>query len=206
MARDAWDHNNHYHPVILNAIPAVCRRALDVGCGTGTLTRRLRRSIPQVTGIDTDERSIRLARSYPGAVHIDYVLDDFLSHAFDTASFDMVTAVASLHHMDAASAVLRMSELLRPGGVLAVIGLARGSSVIDLAMTIPAVITNWICALDSKFFAETRPAEDVYKSPTLWPPRETYGAMHRLATRLLPGVRYRRHLLWRYSLIWVKPG
>jgi len=25
------------------------------------------------------------------------------------------------------------------------------------------------------------------------------------AARLLPGVRYRRHLLWRYSLRWQKP-
>lgn len=25
-------------------------------------------------------------------------------------------------------------------------------------------------------------------------------------TRLLPGARYRRHLLWRYSLIWTKPA
>jgi hypothetical protein len=25
------------------------------------------------------------------------------------------------------------------------------------------------------------------------------------ARRLLPGVHYRRHLLWRYSLLWSKP-
>ena len=31
--------------------------------------------------------------------------------------------------------------------------------------------------------------------------------MARVATaaRLLPGARYRRHLLWRYSLLWTKP-
>jgi predicted TPR repeat methyltransferase len=26
------------------------------------------------------------------------------------------------------------------------------------------------------------------------------------AARLLPGARYRRHLLWRYSLLWTKPA
>jgi hypothetical protein len=26
-----------------------------------------------------------------------------------------------------------------------------------------------------------------------------------LDAELLPGVRYRRHLLWRYSLVWTKP-
>lgn len=30
-------------------------------------------------------------------------------------------------------------------------------------------------------------------------------AVRSTAGRLLPGVRYRRHLLWRYSLIWLKP-
>jgi hypothetical protein len=29
--------------------------------------------------------------------------------------------------------------------------------------------------------------------------------MARPAARVLPGVRYRRHLLWRYSLLWQKP-
>jgi hypothetical protein len=29
--------------------------------------------------------------------------------------------------------------------------------------------------------------------------------MHALARQMLPGARYRRHLLWRYSLIWTKP-
>jgi hypothetical protein len=28
-----WNHNLHYHRVILDAVPAGCRRSLDVGCG-----------------------------------------------------------------------------------------------------------------------------------------------------------------------------
>jgi hypothetical protein len=34
----------------------------------------------------------------------------------------------------------------------------------------------------------------------------TYRDVRRLAGRMLPGARYRRHLYWRYSLIWTKPG
>ena len=30
--------------------------------------------------------------------------------------------------------------------------------------------------------------------------------MRRLATELLPGVRWRRHLMWRYSMVWVNDG
>ncbi len=32
-----WNHNVHYQPVILGAVPAGCGRALDVGCGDGLL-------------------------------------------------------------------------------------------------------------------------------------------------------------------------
>ena len=45
-----------------------------------------------------------------------------------------------------------------------------------------------------------------YQPPIVWPPPLTYLAMRRLAEQLLPGVRYRRHLYWRYSLVWAKPA
>ena len=34
-----FDHNDHYHPLLLNLIPADARRAPDVGRGTGTFAR-----------------------------------------------------------------------------------------------------------------------------------------------------------------------
>jgi hypothetical protein len=32
----------------------------------------------------------------------------------------------------------------------------------------------------------------------------TWAEVRATAARLLPGARYRRHLLWRYSLLWTK--
>jgi hypothetical protein len=43
-------------------------------------------------------------------------------------------------------------------------------------------------------------------APRLWPPRDSFGETRRLTRRVLPGVRYRRLLLWRYSLVWTKPA
>ena len=102
--------------MIVDAIPGGCERALDVGCGTGALTRRLKQLVPHVTGIDRDERSIQLARVHPGATGIRYLQADFLTASFEPASLDLVTSIASLHHMDARAALRRMSDLLRPGG------------------------------------------------------------------------------------------
>jgi len=200
---EPWSHNLHYHRVILDAIPPGCERALDVGCGTGALTRRLGRRVPHVTGIDRDERSIQLARAHPGAAGIRYLHADFLTAALEPASADLVTSVASLHHVDARAGLRRMAELLRPGGVLAVVGLARASSLPELATIIPASAGTQFHKAASAI--RRRGAARPYQPPVIWPPPLTYRDMRRLATDTLPGARYRHHLYWRYSLVWTKP-
>ena len=203
---EPWSHNLHYHRMIVDAISGGCGRALDVGCGTGALTRRLKQLVPHVTGIDRDERSIQLARAHPGATGIRYLQADFLTASFEPASLDLVTSIASLHHMDARAALRRMSDLLRPGGVLAVVGLARAGSPADLAPEIPAVIGTQLHQAASAIRRRTAggPAT-AYQPPVIWPPPLTYRDLRRLATDVLPGARYRHHLYWRYSLVWAKP-
>ncbi len=36
-----WSHNSWYHPVLLRQVPEGAQRVLDVGCGAGTLARKL---------------------------------------------------------------------------------------------------------------------------------------------------------------------
>jgi 2-polyprenyl-3-methyl-5-hydroxy-6-metoxy-1,4-benzoquinol methylase len=208
-----FNHNYHYHRVIFDAIPAGCERALDVGCGTGQLTRELRRVIPYVTGVDRDERSIEVARSSALSAkvgEIEYRCGDFLDLTLAPGGFDLVSAVASLHHMNTASALTRMAELLRPGGVLVVIGLARNGLSRDLAVEVPAAVYLRIArrghGRSSVHRSSGEPPGAPYRAPVVWPPAETYQQIRRLAGRLLPGMRYRRHLLWRYSICWVKRG
>src|SRR5215472_11962567 len=204
---EPWSHNLHYHRVILDAVPPGCGWALDVGCGTGALTRRLKRLVPHVTGIDRDERSIQLARAHPGAAGIRYLQADFLTAPLEPASADLVTSIASLHHMDARAALGRMAELLRPGGVLAVVGLARATSPAELAAIIPASAGTQLHTAASAIRRRGAPGRRAraYQPPVIWPPPLTYRDMRRLATDVLPGVRYRHHLYWRYSLVWAKP-
>jgi SAM-dependent methyltransferase len=190
--------------VILDAIPPGCEQALDVGCGTGALTRHLRRLVPRVTGIDRDEQSIKLAGDHPGAGDIGYLHGDFLATSFEPGSLDLVTSVASLHHMDAEAALRHMSDLLRPGGVLAIVGLARGCSLADLGLIVPAVAGTRLHLAASAWKRRSAAAglAGAYQPPIVWPPPMTYRDMRRLAARVLPAARYRRHLYWRYSLVW----
>ncbi len=195
---ERWNHNIHYHSMLLRAVPPNAQSALDVGCGEGTLTRELARCVPTVVGIDTDRRSIDEAKRQVGTAGVDYVGEDFLTHPFNAESFDFIASVATLHHMDATTALTRMRALLRPGGALVVLGLARSDSLRDLPYEAAGVLAHRVHSLTREHWE--------HPSPKVWPPPETYTGMRRLAGDLLPGARFRRHALWRYSIVWSKPA
>ncbi|HTF52116.1 MAG TPA: methyltransferase domain-containing protein [Pseudonocardia sp.] len=144
-----------------------------------------------------DAPSIELARRHDPRGEIDYLRDDFLTHDFAPQSFDLVASVAALHHLPASTALARMAALLRPGGRLAVVGLARAR--------LPADLPHELAALLAHRFHRVTKAYWEHSAPTVWPPPETYCGMRRISARALPGARFRRHLLWRYSLVWTKP-
>ena len=192
-----WNQNIHYYPLILAAVPPGCARALDVGCGEGMLARQLADRVPEVVGIDRDAASVAAARRQGPGGRVGFVRGDFLAHPFPPASFGLISCVAALHHMDAAAALARMSQLLAPGGTLVVVGLAR-SRLTDLPWDGVAVIANLGHRVAKGYWPQP--------SPIVWPPPHSYREIGALAGEMLPGVRYRRHLLWRYSLVWVRPA
>jgi len=194
---ERWNHNIHYHPVILAAFRGRPDRALDVGCGEGMLARALRRFIPHVSAIDLDVASIDLARQQDPTHQIDFLVGDFLTYPFQPESFDVITSVAALHHMDPITALQRMGRLLRPGGTLAIVGCARSRLPADLLWEIGAVVAHRAHRLTRRYWQ--------HQAPILWPPPQTHHEMRRLAKQVLPAALYRRHLLWRYSLVWSKP-
>jgi 2-polyprenyl-3-methyl-5-hydroxy-6-metoxy-1,4-benzoquinol methylase len=171
---------------------------LEVGCGEGLLARELARAARRVTAVDLDAPSLEVARREAAAPNVEYLLADFLAHPFEPASFDAVISVALLHHVDAATGLARMRELLRPGGTLALVGLARSRTPTDFAVDLGAAVGTRLHQLTKTYWE--------HSAPRVWPPPETYGGMRRVAERVLPGARYRRHLLWRYSLVWSKPA
>jgi len=184
----------HYHRVILDAVPSGATRALDVGSGEGLLAQELRSTVPEVVAIDRDVPSIQQARDRRGAGGVQFIVGDFLEYPFPAGSFDLIASVAAIHHMEMEAALRRMKELLRPGGTLVVVGLARSRRPADFFVDAAGVIVHRLHRLTKPYTEQT--------SPTVWPPPLTYGEVRQTAERILPGVRYRRHVLWRYSLVW----
>jgi ubiquinone/menaquinone biosynthesis C-methylase UbiE len=193
-----WNHNVHYQPVILNAVPAGCGAALDVGCGDGMLACKLAARCGNVTGIDLDARMIAVARQRGRELpNVAFREADFLAYPLGDATLDFACANTSLHHMDFERALTAMARALRPGGRLAVVGLAKDGSVGAYLAGAPGVPVNL-------FYRAVRGEGD--PGAPIRDPDMTWGEVRAAARRLLPGVRYRRHLLWRYSLLWRKPA
>ncbi|GAA2099695.1 MULTISPECIES: class I SAM-dependent methyltransferase [Brevibacterium] len=195
-----WNHNIHYHRLILDAVPAGAHSALDVGCGNGLLTAELSRTVPDVTGLDADVAVLDNARRHcaqAGCERTSWVHGDVMTHAFDHP-FDVVASVATLHHLpDLEAALLRLADLTAPGGVLAVVGLARSRRPADLLFDLAGAVQHRWLVRRHGFWEHT--------APMVWPPPHDYATVRRTARRVLTGVRWNRLPLWRYALVWHRP-
>lgn len=98
-------------------------RVLDIGCGTGTLAVRIKRSFPgvDVTGLDPDphalDRARRKARRAGVTVRLDRGFSEALPYA--SATFDRVFSSFMFHHLPAQTKLRTLVETRRvliPGG------------------------------------------------------------------------------------------
>ena len=191
-----WNANIHYHALLVEAIPSGARRVLDVGCGDGILAGQIAQTgVPHIVALDLDAGVLDRARVRHCGAAIEWLQGDIVTVPFESGSFDAVLSVAMLHHLNAEDALARFADLVCPGGVVAIVGLAATSW-----WDRPYALVGHTALLALGLI---RGKWD-HAAPQVWPPPLTYREVKRIAKRVLPGVRYRRHLLDRYSLVWRK--
>lgn len=108
--------------------PSLAARVLEVGCGTGAMTRALARRPDfsgRALGVDQGEQFIKAAREFAAAEHVadrvDFQVGD--AHALELAdgSFDVVIAHTLISHVAEPESVLaEMARVVRPGGTVAI--------------------------------------------------------------------------------------
>ena len=89
-------------------------RVLEMGSGTGYLSRRLAREADMVVGLDREWLMTRKAVSKGGGVH--YVVGDMAKLPFKNESFDRCVSLGALHCLDPVEFFQGVSEVLRPRG------------------------------------------------------------------------------------------
>jgi SAM-dependent methyltransferase len=220
-ARHPWNHNDHFHGWILRTLPARRRVAVDVGCGTGVLAGKLAARFARVTGIDADAgmaaaASARLAGQPEVTVRhcrfeqfaVAAATADADADVGGDGAADLITMVASLHHLGLDDTLARIPALLAPGGRLLVVGLARPDSLPDLAVDLASAAANPVMGL-IKHPRRARPAGEPAAGQPAMPVRDpttTLAEISAAARARLPGAAVRRLLFFRYTLRWDKPG
>ena len=200
----AGDRLSRHEARLLTQLPTRRGIALEIGCGTGQLARRLAGFFDRVVAIDFSDGMIGEAkrRTAEGAA-IDYVqaeMFDWLDG--HPNAYDCIVTVATLHHVDLGAALRAISASLKRGGRLLVVDLLthRNLFVSAAAWAVAPVLAA--ASLGRKASWKLRRAFHRHgRNETYLPIDE----VERVAADALPGARVRGHLLWRYSIAWDKP-
>jgi SAM-dependent methyltransferase len=110
---------------ILDMLGAGARRVLDVGCGPGELLGELLDRGCTVSGADSSEGMLELARkktdSHPRRTSLDLAFGDVESLGYASGTFDAVICAGVIEYLGTdAIALAEISRILAPGGVLIV--------------------------------------------------------------------------------------
>ena len=206
LAQDGWDHNGHYHSFLLKHIPASCEAALDVGCGTGAFSRLLAKRSNQVVALDLSPRMVEIARARSKhESNIEFQVADVTKWVLPVGAFDCVASIATLHHLPGEEMLLKMRGALRVGGTLVILDLYKSAGLVDVLAGMVAIPVSFVLRLiKTGHLRERRQVREAWVEHGRNDTYPTLARVRRVCARVLPGAEVRKHLLWRYSIIWRK--
>jgi SAM-dependent methyltransferase len=208
LSDGSWNHNTHYYRFLLRHVPAVCGACLDLGCGTGAFSRLLAERCEWVLGLDLSPQAIQLARERSGGFHnVDFQVADATAWDFPVERFDCIASIATLHHLPIPETLQKMASALRDGGTLLILDLFQATGGSELLTNLAAVPVNLaIGLLKNGRLREPRAVREAWAEHGRHDTYLSLDEMRRICRDVLPGAQIRRHLLWRYSLVWRKGG
>jgi ubiquinone/menaquinone biosynthesis C-methylase UbiE len=204
---EGWTANNHHHNFLLKRVPQNCENALEIGCGTGSFARRLAKCCRRVVALDLSPEMIRVARSRSSQFdNLEFHLADAMTWDFPESRFDYVCSIATLHHLQQRELLVKMKDALKPGGVLVVLDLVESNSLAERILDVIALGVSGGLRLIHN--GRLKPPAEVRKAWEQHGQHDSYltaSQMRALADEILSGSSVRRHLLWRYTLVYQKP-
>jgi 2-polyprenyl-3-methyl-5-hydroxy-6-metoxy-1,4-benzoquinol methylase len=206
VSPDGATHNEHYHDFLLRHLPSHCQNALDIGCGTGAFARRLAERSQHVTAIDLSPEMIRLAQERSAEyINIDFQLADIREVPLSPESFDFIASIATLHHLPFAEILLKMKTALKPRGTILILDLFAPDGLLDLLANLAAIPVS--VGLRLRHQGRLLPKRVERAAWAAHERHDRYPAIEEvrgLCARIIPGAQIKKHLLWRYSIVWNK--
>jgi SAM-dependent methyltransferase len=204
VSADGSLHNDHYHNFLLRQLPSHCHSALEIGCGKGEFSRRLAERSERVLALDLSPEMIRIARARSAHLpNIEFQLADVMQLELPSEGFDCIASIATLHHLPLREVLLKLKAALKPGGVLLILDLFEPGGAADTLLNPPAIAVSVALRLiHHGRLLPTREARDAWARHERHDLYPTMNEARALCAEILPGASVRKHLLWRYSVVW----
>ena len=206
LPSEAWDHNSHYHDFLLKHVPSQCRASLEIGCGTGSFSRLLAARSDRLLALDLSPNMIRMAEEqsalYP---NIDFRVADVMSLDVGAEQFDCIVSIATFHHLPTEEALLKMKRALKVNGVLLILDLFRAEGILDvLSSGVALPMSMGLRLLNGSRPIASQKVRDAWARHGRHDSYLTLDQVRKVCRDLLPGADVRKHLFWRYSVVWKK--
>lgn len=204
---DSWDHNQQYQSYMLRQIrkeePAT---GLEIGCGTGEFCRRLAEKCKMVIGIDAAPGMIDAANRRNSAANIEYFLTDANTYLADKENcFDVITSIAAFHHMDGERTLAQCKRALKDGGVLVIQDLYHDDTFAFKFLSFVGTLVNPFFMLAKNGRLRITPEErKVWAFHFKDDHYQTFAQLREQAGAILGNVILKRHIFWRYTLVYIK--
>lgn len=206
FSKDGWDHNSHYGNLLLKHVPRDCESALEIGCGTGAFARLMAKRAGLVLALDLSPQMLQIARERSqDYTNIDFRVANVLEWQFPAEQFDCIVSIATLHHLPLEEMLTKMQSALKTNGTLLVLDLFQGEGLPDVLRSALAVLVSATLKLIKT--GRVRPSRAEQAAWAEHGQRDVYltlSQVRKICADILPGAQVRKHLLWRYSIIWKK--
>jgi SAM-dependent methyltransferase len=206
LEQPRWNHNHHYHSYLLKQLPSPCEKILEIGCGTGTFSRLLARRAERIVAIDLSPKMIEIAKQKSqDYANIDFHVANILKWEFPISQFDAIVSIATFHHLPLESLLPNLKMTLKTGGKLVVLDLLESEGVQGILNDAIAIPLNWIFQVfRNRGVRPTKEAIEVWKEHLYTDKYLTRSQAQLIYGSFLAGGKVRKHLFWRYSVVWEK--
>ncbi len=113
-------------------------RVLEIGCGTGQLTRQLLGYRFALTAIDISPEMVAIASTHQGMEQVAFAATAFEDFDAADGTYGLIASATAFHWVDPDIGLAKVARLLRPGGWMAWLGVGEsydpplGAAVRDL--------------------------------------------------------------------------
>jgi 2-polyprenyl-3-methyl-5-hydroxy-6-metoxy-1,4-benzoquinol methylase len=200
---DQWDHNQHYQNYLLKSIPKNNTYILDVGCGTGELTKKLVPYSNEIIGIDISENMVNEALKRNNDKKINYIkvsVEEYLEKT--DKQFDIIISIAALHHMNEEKVLEMMKNKLTKNGKIIILDLVKRDIKDYLLAIIVAPLSILLRLKNNGNIKVSKAEKEAWAGHFQYDKYLTIKEIKKMVKIKLGKAKVKKHLFWRYSIIY----